>query len=75
VAVAKNGNLNLCSQTQRMLPTALCLDETHGTINGGYIVRSISTPPVVDLDVGQAPGTVAQSMFNYVQRGSDNSDT
>jgi hypothetical protein len=22
----------------------------------------------VDLDVGQAPGTVAQSMFNYVQR-------
>ena len=22
----------------------------------------------VELDVGQAPGTVAQSMFNYVQR-------
>ena len=30
-----------------MLPAALCLDETHGTIIGGYTVLSISTPPVM----------------------------
>ena len=44
-----------------MLPAALCLDETHGTIIGGYTVLSISTPPVMRVrgHARQVPDSVS----------------